>query len=190
MCGRMSFAQPKPFNKAYKTNLSPRYNIAPGQALTGVRPGGALVQGQWGIRSPQGPLWVNARSETWTEKAAFQKSSLIWVAAGGWYEWDAQKIPHHFSYTPSWFWLAALETQGQIVVLTQKATPKIAAIHDRMPIAIDTIKHSPKPWRELKIWLKKTCNFIAFPLRSTKVHGKTPIALNPTHIPSKPLFFR
>lgn len=185
MCGRMSFAQPKPFNKAYKTNLSPRYNIAPGQALTGVRPGGALVQGQWGIRSPQGPLWVNARSETWTEKAAFQKSSLIWIAAGGWYEWNAQKIPHHFSYTPSWFWLAALETQGQIVVLTQKATPKIAAIHDRMPIAIDTQQTLPKTLEGIENLAEKDLQFYSVSAQVNKSSWEDPNCIEPYSYPEQ-----
>ena len=189
MCGRMSFAQPKPFNKAYKTNLSPRYNIAPGQELMGVRPGGALVQGQWGISSPYGKLWINARSETWTEKPAFQESSLIWVPAGGWYEWTTQKIPYHFNYSEDWFWIAALENRGQIAVLTQKAFPQIEHIHDRMPIAIASRTVLPKTLKNVENKAAKQLQFYSVSKQVNKASWEHPSCINPYTYPEQTSLF-
>ncbi|MGC6480498.1 MAG: SOS response-associated peptidase [Flavobacteriaceae bacterium] len=177
MCGRMSFGQPKPFNKKFKTALEARYNIAPGQSIHAVSPEGHLLQGTWGIPSPQGSLWVNARSETWTQKPAFQQCSLCWIPAGGWYEWTSQSIPYHFSFPDDWFWVAALRSTDSFVVLTQPAFPTIEHIHNRMPIVMPPEHKLHDQLENLPAYSSEQISFHSVSAKINKVQWEHPDGL-------------
>src|SRR3546814_7941668 len=106
MCGRYSLRTPlqeleRTFGFADRPNLVPRYNIAPTQEVSAVRPGEGgrqLVALRWGLV----PSWakdlsigsrlINARAETVAEKPAFRdafRRRRCLILADGFYEWRA-----------------------------------------------------------------------------------------------------
>lgn len=144
--------------------LAERYNIAPGQSITAIRVGPTnhspeLEPMYWGFI----PSWdetgkrptINARSEKrdgrfW--RKAFSRRRCL-IPASWWYEWQRQdhsKQP--FAIRPSneepfflaavWGWPKSLPNEhraaGQpgCAIVTREATPEIASIHPRMPVAL------------------------------------------------------
>jgi putative SOS response-associated peptidase YedK len=120
MCGRFTFTNPTDelagyFNVLVKTQLSPRYNIAPTQPVSCVRrtapsatgpsdPKGApvreLVDLRWGLipywaKDPAiGNRMINARSESVAEKPAYKEAfgkRRCLIVADGFYEWKRLK---------------------------------------------------------------------------------------------------
>ena len=116
MCGRFTLTSPTDelagyFNALVKTQLSPRYNIAPAQPVTCVRrlapssaepttPGEAtareLVALRWGLipywaKDPAiGSRMINARAESVADKPAYREAfrkRRCLVVADGFYEW-------------------------------------------------------------------------------------------------------
>lgn len=132
--------------------------------ITGAKPDEIQLY-RWGLipfwaKSPAiGAKMINARSETVREKPAFKQSMKkrrCLVLADGWYEWKREKkdkIPHRikrvdgeaFAMAGLWAsWNPAgkdeewdpEKTIHSFTVLTRDALPKIADIHDRMPVML------------------------------------------------------
>ena len=128
MCGRFTLTNPSDelagyFNVLVKTQLQPRYNIAPTQPVACVRrqpaeadgapPGGPpneLLDMRWGLipywaKDPAiGNRMINARAETVAEKNAYKdafRSRRCLVIADGFYEWrkleGGAKQPYYVS---------------------------------------------------------------------------------------------
>lgn len=140
-------------------NDPPRYNVAPTQdvgficehdgQLT-VKDGRWWLVPFWAKEVPKYPMF-NARSETAPEKSSFReafKSKRCLIPASGYYEWtkadDGGKDPHAihlpnrepFMFAGLWAHNTNLEITS-CTILTAKAAPEIANLHDRMPIILN-----------------------------------------------------
>ena len=139
------------------TNPLARYNIAPSQRAPIIR---ADIDGtrhienaRWGllpgwIRNPDKmPTPINARVETVAEKPMFRsawRKSRIIVPASGYYEWHTaggEKQPFFIHPTDDTLFALAglLERHNDTLsfaLLTTAANPKLATIHDRMPVIL------------------------------------------------------
>jgi putative SOS response-associated peptidase YedK len=152
----------------------PSWNIAPTQQVRVVidslpkgtdegEPVRRLESARWGLvpgfaTEISGPPLFNARSETVTQKPAFQSavvSRRLVVPASGYYEWrdvDGVKTPHFISLpdeelllfaglyewwrnptptSPADQWLLST------TILTRTSTGPLSTIHDRMPVFLD-----------------------------------------------------
>lgn len=150
MCGRYSARRRPP---GFEGEWEARYNVAPSQVMP-VRTGEGYVPAVWGFL----PHWakddarrpINARGETVAEKPyfrdAFRRGRCL-VPADGWYEWQktgGAKVPH-FIHRPddAPFFFAGLwtreagERSPTYAILTTDASPDLAAIHHRMPLALE-----------------------------------------------------
>jgi putative SOS response-associated peptidase YedK len=165
MCGRFALKAPprsiqEHFHLPETVNLSPRYNIAPSQAVAVVRqlPGQSFRQLdllRWGLI----PGWardmkigyklINARSETLAQKpsyrAAFKKRRCL-IAADGFYEWKHSgkaKQPFYLHlkndavFGFAGLWEAWRSAEGNMVesctIITTEPNELLRDIHDRMP---------------------------------------------------------
>lgn len=174
MCGRNAlFADQDDLEDQFDRRIvtdggyTPRYNIAPGQPLEVITNDAPdeIDQYHWGLI----PSWadtpeegfINARSETASEKCAFEKaweSRPCLVLSSGFYEWQQQnggpKQPYriHRTNAPA-FAMAGLweiwQNDGQtipcVTILTTDPNDLMEPIHDRMPVVI--------PDGEEKRWL-------------------------------------
>jgi putative SOS response-associated peptidase YedK len=126
-----------------------RFNVCPTEAVavvTGPEP--TVVTREWGLRprGPDGPLLINARSETVATKGLFSKlmrRDRCLVPADGWYEWlkaerkGEPRIP--FRYTVDGgapFAFAGLYDGTGAAILTGPANEVCAPVHDRMPCVL------------------------------------------------------
>ena len=173
MCGRLTLTHPNTalaalFDAVMAKDLpeSPRFNICPTQAVpvvtaaSGIR---RLAPMRWGLvpswyKTPtDGPLILNARSETVAEKPAFREAirhRRCLVLASGFYEWsagpDGARLPWHITRTDGApMALGGLwQAWGEIVtcaVVTLPAGPNLEPIHDREPLILN-----PDQW---PLWL-------------------------------------
>lgn len=157
--------------EAAPANHTPRYNIAPSQAvnvITNTQPK-TLTQIQWGLV----PSWakqpdfnagmINARSETAHEKPTFRdamRSRRCLIPADGWYEWGRDKTPMYihmpdhevFAFAGLWeMWRGANgQTVTTCAILTTDATEQLRDVHHRMPVVLrrdeyDTWLHERQP---------------------------------------------
>jgi putative SOS response-associated peptidase YedK len=143
------------------------YNIAPcAQVLTVVATReGQLAGGlmQWGLPYPKGRL-INARIETLSERSRFRpllEHGRCLVPMNGYFEWHTQtRQPYYItsvSGQPLWaLGLYQKTDQGpRLVIVTQSATPQLAAIHPRMPALVaadqlqDWLNRSSARYRKL-----------------------------------------
>jgi putative SOS response-associated peptidase YedK len=168
MCGRFALKTPprsiqEHFSLPGTVELSPRYNIAPSQAIAVVRhlPGKRFRQLdmlRWGLI----PHWakdikigykmINARAETLAQKpsfrAAFQKRRCL-VIADGFYEWahsgkTKQPLYVHLKngavFGFAGLWESWHSPGGSMVesctIITTSANELIREIHDRMPVIL------------------------------------------------------
>jgi putative SOS response-associated peptidase YedK len=146
-----------------------RYNIAPTQPIllvmtgNGREPGSNLPDRQallvrWGlipgwVKNPKDlPLFLNARSETAAEKAAFRaamRHRRALIPASGFYEWQRDgKNRQAYWIRPKRGGIVAfgglMETYAEpggseidtAAILTTAASADVAHIHDRMPVMI------------------------------------------------------
>ena len=165
MCGRM--ANPLPHDAVAKlfdavpANALPQlpdYNICPTQdvAVVTQEEGRRYRPMRWGFvpvwykKLNDGPLLINARSETVAEKPAFRKAvreRRCLVPVSGFYEWlreGDEKLPHYFHrangqpLVMAGIWQEwgedALPT---LAVLTTEANALMAPIHNRIPVVIE-----------------------------------------------------
>jgi putative SOS response-associated peptidase YedK len=169
MCGRFSLTRsPRALaaflGSSYHTRITdgaPRYNVAPGQLVLGVRNDGSheLVQLHWGLI----PAWarnpdavrrpINARAETIATSSIFRglfarRRALVF--ADGFYEWrvadgaGGRKTPYYLRMRDgSPFAFAALwdRTHGEVPIestalVTTAPNLLVAPLHDRMPVIL------------------------------------------------------
>lgn len=167
MCGRYALRSPlarllRAFGATSDLELTPRYNVAPTQAVPVVREReGArrIEQVRWGLvprwskAVNEGPLLLNARAETAADKPAFRdalRRRRCLVPADGFYEWEKQgraKLPLFF-HPPgeedvlglAGLWERWRGPEGQrlesCTILTTAANALVAPYHDRMPVVI------------------------------------------------------
>ena len=172
MCGRYTnTAGPEELNDRFRVPIESaegtgRYNIAPTeQVLTIVAPKGEPRSElmRWGLvpswaTEIKGPLMINARLESVTEKPAYRRlipraARRALQIADGYYEWlkperrGEPRQPFHFKVDGGVpFAFAALWTPAKvegewlhsICLLTCDSAPNrvAAAIHDRMPVIL------------------------------------------------------
>lgn len=181
MCGRFTLTTPadvlaEVFELAETPPLSPRYNIAPTQAVAAVRAEAGARRCDllhWGLI----PFWaddpaignrmINARADGVASKpsfrAAFKKRRCL-VLADGFYEW--QKVPgsrqkqpfyihlrdhHPFAFAGLWeHWEGG---DGSAVdsctIITTNPNELMEPIHDRMPVIL--------PASSYDTWLDPDC---------------------------------
>ena len=142
-----------------------RYNVAPGDEVLAVttdrdgNPRGELLR--WGLvptwaKSPDtGLKMINARVETVAERAAFRRAFERYrclIIADGFYEWQRQaarpKQGFHitrsdggvFAFAGLWSIWHDDQNEGNTLrtctILTTAANPRIASLHDRMPVIL------------------------------------------------------
>jgi len=132
----------------------PRYNIAPtAQVLIIKRNEAAMVR--WGLvprwaKDPaMGARMNNARAETVAEKPSFREAyrrRRCLIPANGFYEWKLEnglKQPYYihpagaelFAFAGLWEQWKDLQT---CAIITTEANEEMAAIHDRMPVILDS----------------------------------------------------
>ncbi len=165
MCGRFTQATEgeiiaRVFDLAETPALSPRYNIAPTQAVAAVRAGegGRRLDGlRWGLI----PSWakdraigdrmINARAETLAAKPAFRsafRARRCLIVADGFYEWKkvgGRKQPHliafrdrrPFAFAGLWERWDGDGPVESCTIVTTTANDVVAPIHDRMPVILD-----------------------------------------------------
>lgn len=177
MCGRMAITLPhdamgQMFDASLANDLPAfdNYNVCPTQKVpvvtadAGVRHLRAM---RWGFlphwyKSPtDGPLLINARSETIAEKPAFRaacRARRCLIAADGFYEWKREngKKPQPWWVTRSdaapmvfagiWqTWGGEDDPIATCAIVTTQANGAMAPIHHRLPVIL-----SPDSW---PLWL-------------------------------------
>jgi putative SOS response-associated peptidase YedK len=168
MCGRFRLARSKEIlEEAFEVEdglspveWSPRYNVAPGQAVVAVRQDPQRARRQWAtLRWGLIPAWakdaavgykmINARAETAAAKPAFREAMRrrrCLIPADGFYEWKQagkEKLPYCFTLADdavrafAGLWERWRDPQGQAVesctILTTEPNEMVRDVHDRMP---------------------------------------------------------
>ncbi|MEM9717042.1 MAG: SOS response-associated peptidase [Pseudomonadota bacterium] len=169
MCGRFALTLPADavanlFDASWRASYdTPRYNLCPTQlvAVCVAHEGERLLTTmRWGFiphwyKSPSdGPLLINARSETIAEKPAFGsavRSRRCLIPASGFFEWfrDKSKPKEPWYITPKgqeamafagiWQAWTSPENGERLVtcaIVTAEASEPIAEIHHREPVVI------------------------------------------------------
>ena len=168
MCGRFAFYSPSEATAALfgvdaSIEVEPRYNIAPGTFIAGVRKsdneGRELTMFKWGLvpfwaKDPAiGNRMINARAETVAEKPSFRaayRQRRCLVLADGFYEWHRggdTKIPYFislasgepFAFAGLWESWKAKDSDTTIqsaALITTAANDFMAKVHHRMPIVL------------------------------------------------------
>lgn len=171
MCGRYLTPAEADLERAWElpapAGFRQSYNLAPSQLAPIIRLqdddrlGIELLvwgfQPHWAKRG-----WINARSETVFSSRAFAPAARrhrCLVPAIGWYEWQGDKPPrqpwvfHRDGFRP--FAFAGIWTPGgeeapaSFAILTADAAPRLAPIHDRMPVVLNESDH--------RRWLAPDC---------------------------------
>ncbi len=168
MCGRYRLSRRKQlveeyFDSAGEEDWTPRYNVAPTQAVPIIRqnpkePVRELLLVRWGLipwwaKDPSGAAgMINARSETAAEKPAFRdamKFRRCLIPADGFYEWaktGKAKQPYFLEvnqgelFAFAGIWERWKNPGGQILetcsILTTTPNAVTSALHDRMPVIL------------------------------------------------------
>lgn len=144
--------------KLDKSRYQPRFNIAPSQEVPILRDPKHFEYLKWGFvpkwaKEPKDAGWINARSESITEKPAFRssfKTKRCLVPATGFYEWTVGaggKMPHYIylksgkPFAMAGVWETWKSKEGEILetfaILTRAANAFMAPLHDRMPVILD-----------------------------------------------------
>ena len=172
MCGRFTITHPNEalaalFGATVGNDLpdSPRFNICPTNPVAVVTSdqGRRLRSMRWGFipswyKAPNdGPLIINARSDTVATKPAFReaiRTRRCILAASGFYEWlsgpDGARLPCYITRRdgqPLAFaalWQRALEIDS-VAMVTTAAGDAMADIHNREPVVLE-----PADW---PLWL-------------------------------------
>ena len=186
MCGRFTITHPNAalaalFDAVPGNDLpdSPRFNICPTNPVVAVtaEDGRRLRTMRWGLipvwyKAPNdGPLIINARSDTVAEKPAFREAvrrRRCILPASGFYEWSAgpggTRLPWYITRTDGApMALAALWSRwGEIdtvAMVTVTGGPNMAGIHDREPVILE-----PADW---PLWLGEAGHGAARLMRAT-----------------------
>ena len=162
MCGRFTLKTPErikfeALNIYDPDNLVPRYNIAPSQNVLTILERNSEREAiflRWGLipfwsKKPKG--FINARSETLEQKAAFSESfqrRRCLIPADGFYEWERNgKIsqPYYFqmkdqapfAFAGIWDrWKSEDSWVTSCAIITTRANELLAPVHHRMPVII------------------------------------------------------
>ncbi len=140
----------------------PRYNMAPGQRLLSVIYDGENYRAgsfKWGLvphfskDDKVGYKMINARSESIEEKVSFKDSFFnkrCIILSDGFYEWDkvsGSNKPYYITFEGkklmayAGIWSRYVKDGRSLYtcsIVTTKANDKIAAIHERMPVILDS----------------------------------------------------
>jgi len=161
MCGRFTIVPTVSFYERFGLppgpELTPRYNVAPGQEVPVIVRGdrNRVVPMTWGLVpvSGRGPgarkPVINARAETLLERPVFRdavRKNRCLVPASGFYEWKREgtrKIPLYIRLTGvPLFAFAGLYSapedasgreHGTFTIVTTEPNRLVAGLHDRMP---------------------------------------------------------
>lgn len=168
MCGRFALTLPNDamaqlFSASPANDLPdiPNFNICPtNQVHAVVSEGGQrrLVAHRWGFLPhwyqtlSDGPLLINARSETVAEKPAFRSAARerrCLIPATGFYEWtkdaNRKRLPWYItapSEEPLVFagvwqtWSKGNDPISSCAIVTTSATSEMSKIHHRMPVIL------------------------------------------------------
>ncbi|WP_026678661.1 SOS response-associated peptidase [Fictibacillus gelatini] len=177
MCGRFTlFSNPKEIAERFSImnmfDLTPRYNIAPGQEILAVvcdRERNKAGYLRWGLvpswaNDPKiGYKMMNARGETVDEKPAFKrllKRRRCLVIGDSFYEWKKsgdKKIPMRiklksgepFAFAGLWDrWQQEDKVITSCTIITTAPNQLMKGIHDRMPVILPKEKEA--------IWLDRS----------------------------------
>ncbi len=190
MCGRFTITHPNEalaalFGATLGNDLPPvpRFNICPTQPVAVVTSDGGqrrLRSMRWGFvpawykTLTDGPLIINARSDTIATKPAFRdavRSRRCIVPASGFYEWqtapDGSKLPWYFTRTDGQpMALAGLwqrwGDQDTCAIVSTDAGPGMAALHHREAVLLE-----PGDW---PLWLGEAGHGAA-PLMKASAEG-------------------
>lgn len=152
MCGRFTLTDPLRISARYpryrfeefSEYRLPRFNIAPTQAVLGVRNDGRneVIPLEWGIEGR-----INARAETVASRPVAFRCIIF---ADGFYEWRGRKPVYYtlkdgrvFAFAGIWDPVAEGPTPCAIV--TCPPNELVARVHDRMPVILSD--------DELETWL-------------------------------------
>lgn len=166
MCGRFTITHPNEalaamFDAVMGNDLppSPRFNICPTQPVVVVTSEGRqrrLRAMRWGFvpswyKSPtDGPLIINARSDTIATKPAFReavRSRRCIVPASGFYEWetgpDGEKLPWYFTRKDGApMALAGIwqhwGDQDTVAIVSTDAGPGMQGLHHREALMLES----------------------------------------------------
>lgn len=187
MCGRLTLTHPNTalaalFDAVMANDLpdSPRFNVCPTEAVPVVTSTGGirhLAPMRWGLVPPwyktpsDGPLILNARSDTVAQKPAFREAirqRRCLVLASGFYEWsagpDGARLPWYITRADGQpmalggLWQAWGDMRTCAVV-TMQAGPNLDPIHDREPSIVN-----PQDW---PLWLGEAGHGAALLMRPT-----------------------
>jgi len=168
MCGRFTqTASPEviaqQFAVAEPSLFTPRYNIAPSQAVAAIRiepdtTTRQLVMLRWGLipswaKDPKiGFQCINAKAETVAEKPSFRaafKTRRCLVIATGFYEWQVEGkrkqpmwigLKSHRPFAFAGLWEHWKPPDGEVVesctILTTGPNELLRPIHNRMPVIL------------------------------------------------------
>ncbi len=186
MCGRFTITHPNEalaalFDAVPGNDLpdSPRFNICPTNPVAVVTSDGGrrLRTMRWGLvpgwyKSPtDGPLIINARSDTVAEKPAFREAirqRRCILPASGFYEWSAgpngTRLPWYITRTDGqpmafgalWSHWGDIDT---VAMVTVDGGANMAGIHDREPVVLE-----PDAW---PLWLGEAGHGAAVLMKST-----------------------
>ncbi|MEI6098641.1 MAG: SOS response-associated peptidase [Alphaproteobacteria bacterium] len=164
MCGRFTITHPNAalaalFDAVPGNDLpeSPRFNICPTNPVAVVTSDGQrrLRTMRWGLVPSwykavnDGPLIINARSDTVAEKPAFREAirqRRCILPASGFYEWSAgpndTRLPWYITRTDGapmafgalWNHWGDVDT---VAVVTVDGGPNMSGIHDREPVILE-----------------------------------------------------
>jgi putative SOS response-associated peptidase YedK len=165
MCGRFTITHPNEalaalFDAVSGNDLpdSPRFNICPTTPVAVVTAAGdhrRLQTMRWGFipswyKAPNdGPLIINARSDTVASKPAFReaiRTRRCIIPASGFYEWtegpDKTRLPYYITRSDAepMAFAGLWQAWGDLVtcaVVSTEAGPGMAGIHDREPVILD-----------------------------------------------------
>lgn len=168
MCGRFAITLPDDamaqlFEATPSNDLPhvPNYNVCPTNAVHVVMvddTGRRLSKMRWGFiphwykKPGDGPLLINARSETIAEKPAFRaacRERRCLIPATGFYEWtkddEGNRLPWYIhpadegaiAFAGVWqVWERGDERLTTCAIVTTTANQPMSAIHHRMPVSI------------------------------------------------------
>lgn len=170
MCGRMTLTRKDVFEIVEELDAEvsdddarlyrPRYNVAPSDRhwiLRAEGDGRVLVPATWGYLAGGKPL-INVRAEQVASgrgfRDAFQDRRCA-VITDGFFEWNDKREPTWFHRRDGGLVLLAGlyhrppdAPAPRFTVLTTRPNKMVAAVHDRMPVAID-----PRDATALEAWL-------------------------------------
>ena len=167
MCGRLAITLPSDamaqlFDAAPANDLPdvPNFNVCPTNQVHVVLAGATgrrLVSMRWGFlphwyKAPNdGPLLINARSETLAEKPAFRaacRERRCLIPATGFYEWtkdaDGNRLPWYIqtgdeviAFAGIWqVWDKGEVPLTTCAIVTTPSNGPVSAVHHRMPVRI------------------------------------------------------